>query len=102
MEIYIDEEIDEMSVSENYDGCKESLDNFFQLGCCLLLGISMLLIVMFCIRYVFFGVVFFDLFILVEFYCFLFNYCVKIIKLFREFFGKLKSFIEFYYYCLFC
>ena len=102
METYTDEETDEMSASENHDGCKESSDNPLYPGCRLSLGISMLLIVTFCIRHALSGVALSDLLTLVELHCLLPNHCAKTAKLLREFFGKLKSPIELHYYCSFC
>lgn len=69
------------------DSLVKVVEKLFYSGVCLIFGISMLLIVIFAVRYGFFGVVFFDLFILIELYCLLFNCCVNMIKLFCDFFN---------------
>ena len=106
VEVLAEEEIDGKDANKENDNCKESPDENSNQplypGCRLSLGISMLLVVTFCVRHALSGVALADLLTLIELHCLLPNHCAKSTKLLRDFFGKLKSPLEFHYYCSFC
>lgn len=105
-EDFLDDEILEEEINESKDECREPLDKNanspLYAGCRLTLGISMLLIITFAVRRALSGVALADLLTLIELHCLLPNNCAKTTKLLRDFFGKLKTPIEFHYYCSFC
>lgn len=101
-----EKETDGKNSDEESDNDSESSDDNSNRplypGCRLSLGISMLLVVTFCVRHALSGVALADLLTLIELHCLLPNQCAKSTKLLREFFGKLKSPLELHYYCSFC
>ena len=104
-EICYEEEIDKTNANEQNASHESSHDEYNQPlypGCRLSLEISMLLVVTFCIRHALSGVALADLLTLIELHCLLPNHFAKSTKLLRDFFGQLKSPIEFHYYCSFC
>lgn len=111
-DLYVDEEyldvlcgeenlVDNKQVNEDDDrdilvsGCLYN-------GVLIIVGVSMLLIIIFVVRYSLIGVVVVDLLIFVSLYCVLLYQCVFFMEFLKKFFMKLKNFIQFYYYCIFC
>ena len=101
-----EEETDGKNTNEecnNDNGSSDDNSNqHLYLGCCLSLGISMLLVVMFCVGYALSGIALVDFLPLIELHCLLPYQCAKSTKLLCDFFRKLKSPLELHYYCSSC
>ena len=106
VEMLAEEETDGKNTNEECNNNNESSDDnsnqHLYLGCRLSLGISMLLVVMFCVGYALSGIALADFLPLIELHCLLPNQCAKSTKLLGDFFRKLKSPLELHYYCSSC
>ena len=71
-------------------------------GAQITVGVSMLLIITFAIRHSLTGQALVDLLTIISLHCSLQNNCASSLELLKKFFMRLKSPIQFHYYCTFC
>ena len=95
VEMLAEEETDGKNTNEECNNNNESSDDnsnqHLYLGCRLSLGISMLLVVMFCVGYALSGIALADFLPLIELHCLLPNQCAKSTKLLCDFFQEIEE-----------